>query len=72
MRSWVTDMKKIFAFILSMASLLCGCEKSTSAENTVGTVIADATESKIISEGQMQKKPQPHKGKYDYRQKIFT
>lgn len=42
-------MKKIFAFILSMASLLCGCEKNPSAENNIGTVSEVTEESEIIS-----------------------
>lgn len=43
-------MKKIFVFILSMVYLLCGCEKNSSAENTVGTVSAVAAESEFVSE----------------------
>lgn len=33
-----------------MVSLLCGCEKNSSAENTVGTVSAAAAESEFVSE----------------------
>lgn len=43
-------MKKIFAFILSMVSLLCGCEKNPSAENNVGTVSEVTAESESVSE----------------------
>lgn len=49
LKGWATDMKKIFAFILSMASLLCGCEKNPSAENNIGTVSEVTEESEIIS-----------------------
>ncbi len=50
MRNWATDMKKIFIFILSMVSLLSGCEKISSDENNVGTVSAAAAESETVTD----------------------
>lgn len=47
LRDWVTDMKKIFALILSMASLLCGCEKESSHD--AETVRKAASESEFVS-----------------------
>lgn len=49
LKGWATDMKKMLAFILSMASLLCGCEKNPSAENNVGTVSEVTAKSEIVS-----------------------
>lgn len=57
LRDWVTDMKKIFAFILSMASLLCGCEKNPPAENNFGTVSDVTAESEFASETKSTENP---------------
>lgn len=57
LRDWVTDMKKIFAFILSMASLLCGCEKNPPTENNFGTVSDVTAESEFASETKSTENP---------------
>lgn len=46
MRNWVTDMRKVIAFIFCMIALFSGCEKDTPADNNVGTV------SSVVSENQ--------------------
>lgn len=50
LKGLVIDMKKVFAFILSVASLLCGCEKDTFSENNIKTVSETTEKNEVVSE----------------------
>lgn len=62
LKGWATDMKKILAFILSMASLLCGCEKNQSDDNNIGTVSEVTVKSEIVSETENTDSPKVRTG----------